>query len=63
MDMDRSFSPDEPRIASYNWSVVAGRAVYRRRMGQERSLELDRSTQLPLGWAKRQEQSTWSSSA
>jgi len=29
--------------------VVAGRAVYRRRMGQERYLELDRSTQLPLG--------------
>src|SRR5262245_43620786 len=42
--------------------MVAGRAVYRRRMGQSPCLELDRSTQLPLGRAKRQEQKTWSSS-
>src|SRR5262245_57675492 len=39
--------------ASYNGMKVAGRTVYRRRMGQSRYLELDRSTQLPLRLAKR----------
>jgi predicted transcriptional regulator len=34
-------------MASYNGSKVAGRTVYRRRMGQTRYPELDRSTQLP----------------
>src|ERR1700752_4536306 len=44
--------------ASYNRMKVAGRTVYRRKMGQSRYLELDRSTQLPLGLTKRQDQKT-----
>ena len=52
------FSLTRHAEASYNGMTVAGRAVYRRRMGQRRYLELDRSTQLPLNWAKRQEQKT-----
>jgi hypothetical protein len=43
-------------MASYNGDKVAGRTVYRRRMGQTRYPELGRSTQLPHQRAKCQEQ-------
>jgi hypothetical protein len=42
-----TFSLTLHRRTSYNGTTVAGRAVYRRRMGQTRCLELGRSTQLP----------------
>jgi hypothetical protein len=45
--MANDFSLTRGRITSYNGTTVAGRSVYRRRMGQTRYPELDRSTQLP----------------
>ena len=55
---DGRFEPDETHRASSNGRTGAGRTVERSRMGLRRYRELNRSTQLPLNWANRQEQKT-----